>query len=224
MIITILILILSVFLGSVIGFFLKKFKINFVHYLLIYSAGFLLSFTFIELFPFLFYSNYIDSIYILIGILIQIVLEFFTKGIEHGHVFHYQKKIPYTVIIGLFLHSFLEGIPISLKEKDLLFAIFIHNIPVSFLLSYFLFKSQLKHIYAYIILFIFSIGGPMGILLGNYISNNLKNKSLAIVSGIFLYISLLIIFENNKKHNFKIINIIWIIFGFISVIILHSLV
>lgn len=222
MIISILILILSVIIGSLISFFLKKNKTNFSHYLLIYSAGFLLSFTFIELLPILCYLNYSDSIYILIGILIQIILEFFTKGIEHGHVYYYEKNIPYTVIVGLFLHSFLEGIPISLKEKHLLLAIFIHNIPVSFLLSYFLFNSKLKSIYSYFILFVFSIGGPIGTLLGYYLSNNLKNKSLAIVSGIFLYISLLIIFESNKKHNFKFINIVWIIAGFISVIILHN--
>src|SRR3569832_53568 len=55
------------------------------------------------------------GIYIFAGFFIQFFLEFFSEGLEHGH-FHIHKNLnaafPYGVMIGLCLHSFLEGMPL----------------------------------------------------------------------------------------------------------------
>ena len=68
----------------------------------------------IHLIPELFHHHPKDSIgiFILLGFLIQILLEFFSKGIEHGH-FHKQKIIPFSVMLSLCLHALIEGVPLG---------------------------------------------------------------------------------------------------------------
>ena len=58
------------------------------------------------------------GIYILAGFFIQLLLEFFSTGIEHGHahIHSHDKKIPFSVLAGLFIHSMLEGMPIRSEE------------------------------------------------------------------------------------------------------------
>ena len=56
------------------------------------------------------------GIYILIGFFLQILLEFFSQGIEHGHV-HLHKShehhFPIAIMLSLCVHSFLEGMPLA---------------------------------------------------------------------------------------------------------------
>src|SRR5690606_28639467 len=109
-------LIASVLLGGLIVAFLqKKDKQNIIKILLALSGGFLLSIAFIHFVPELYeHSDESIGIYILLGFLIQLVLEFFSGGIEHGHVHHHGKgKIPWAILISLGVHSFLEGMPLA---------------------------------------------------------------------------------------------------------------
>lgn len=216
----------SVWIGAIIGFLLKNNKSSIPNHILVFSGGFLLSITILEIFPHLFIeNNSFIGIWILLGVFIQILLEFLTKGVEHGHL-HLHKEsqsFPLALLIGLFLHSFIEGIPISgdsyhhehSHSEHLVWGIFVHNLPVSFLLSYYLFNSKLSTFYSFIILFLFSISTPLGSLAGSYFPESYVDVSLAIVSGIFLHISSLIIFESNKKHHFNFIKLISILLGFI---------
>ena len=54
--------------------------------------------------------------FILIGFVLQILLELMSKGIEHGHIHQHgtiEKKQLLIIFIGLSLHSLIEGIPIT---------------------------------------------------------------------------------------------------------------
>lgn len=221
-----IIIFFSVWIGAIVGFLLKNNKNSIANHILVFSGGFLLSITILEIFPHLFSENHSSiGIWILLGVFIQILLEFLTKGVEHGHL-HLNKEsqsFPLALLIGLFLHSFIEGIPISNEHhhnhshsEHLVWGIFVHNLPVSFLLSYYLFNSKLSTFNSFIILFLFSISTPLGSLLGSYFLESYVDVSLAIVSGIFLHISSLIIFESNKKHHFNLIKLVSILLGFIS--------
>ena len=141
---------------------------------LAFSGGFILSIAFLDLIPHLYESNS-NSIgfFILIGFLIQLFLEFFSGGIEHGHS-HIKTKneFPITLLIALCLHSFLEGIPLGNEmnhfsdgnfAQNLFLGIVFHQIPVSIVLMSILLTSSLSKFKAWFYLITFSITTPLGI-------------------------------------------------------------
>ena len=81
-----ILLIAAVFIGSMLVFIFKP-KNKFMPLLLAFSGAYLLSVTILHLLPEV-YSQTSDynniGIFILIGIIIQSVLESFSKGAEHG--------------------------------------------------------------------------------------------------------------------------------------------
>jgi zinc transporter ZupT len=60
------------------------------------------------------------GICIMLGILFQIILDFFQKGAEHGHTHGHvnMSHIPWLLFISLCIHAFLEGFPVS-HHQDL---------------------------------------------------------------------------------------------------------
>jgi zinc transporter ZupT len=111
------ILILSVLFGGGIVVLLEKANKNAVIKLLLsLSGGFLLAISFIHLIPEIYiHSGEKVGYYILLGFLIQLFLEYFSKGIEHGHVHMHSEKatVPWTLFIALSIHSLIEGIPLE---------------------------------------------------------------------------------------------------------------
>ena len=83
---------LSVLLGYSVAFFIKpKNKTN-LKLLLAFSGSFMLSLNVMHLLPEVYAShNHKIGVFIMIGILFQIILEFFSKGAEHGHVHGHAK-------------------------------------------------------------------------------------------------------------------------------------
>lgn len=113
----IFILIFSVLIGGAIVVVLEKAnKSKVIKLLLSLSGGFLLAISFIHLIPEIYiHSGANAGYYILLGFLIQLFLEYFSKGIEHGHVHVNAGKttIPWTLFIALSVHSLIEGIPLE---------------------------------------------------------------------------------------------------------------
>ena len=174
---------------------------------LAFSGGFLLSITVFELLPHVFedHSKSI-GVYIMLGILLQIFLEFFSKGAEHGHIhLHSENKhFPWILFISLSIHAFMEGFPIS-EENNLLTAIIIHKVPVAIILSFFFITAGYKRATTLLFLFFFALMTP----LGSYISSQhdffhqYETPITAVVIGIFLHVSTTILFESSKNHKFN---------------------
>lgn len=204
MIITLLIL--SVLVGVVSGkFFGSKQKL--AKYLLILSAGFLITICLNEVFPQVYHSeNHNIGAWVIGGVILQMLLENFTKGFEHGHFHHHinDAVLPAGLIVGLFIHAFIEGIPLASETEvfsPYLQGIIFHNLPISFVLGAFLFRSKKLSAYSWLIIILFAGASPLGLLLGKYFNPDWQPYFLAIVGGIFLHISSVIIFESNKNHN-----------------------
>lgn len=235
-------LIISVLAGGLVVTLLdKKDKKNIIKILLAFSGGFLLSIAFIHFVPEL-YEHTSESIgmYILLGFLIQLVLEFFSGGIEHGHIHHHgAKKIPWAILISLGVHSFLEGMPLAApfvghetatshhhgSDQTLLMGIIFHQLPVAIALMTLLLNAKLKKSTAWMLLVLFALMTPSGFLIG-YISNDsLVNFDfdiiLAVVVGMFLHISTTIIFETSENHKFNFLKLVSIVCGFAIAIVLH---
>jgi zinc transporter ZupT len=204
-----------------IGVFLGKYfgsKQQLAKSLLILSAGFLITICLNEVFPQVYHSdNHNIGVYVILGVLVQMLLENLTK--EHGHLHHHSDDhaiIPVALIAGLFVHAFIEGIPLSHEKQVLspyLLGILFHNVPISFVLGSFLAHSKNFSPKFWLIVMIFALASPLGMLLGKYFDEDLKVYFLAIVSGIFLHISSVIIFESNKNHKMDWQKIILVICG-----------
>ncbi len=203
----ILLLILSVLIGVFLGKFFGD-REKFAKNLLIVSAGFLITICLNEVFPQIYSgSEHHIGLWVIGGVLLQMLLENLTKGFEHGHFHHHTDEkniLPLALMIGLFVHAFLEGIPLANETEVLspyLTGILVHNIPISFILGAFLVKNKKFSTSAFLIIALFALASPLGLILGKYFSPDLKIYFLALVGGIFLHISSVIIFESNKNHN-----------------------
>ena len=217
-------LITSVIIGFGFGLLLSP-KTKLLQLLLSFSGAYLLSVTVLHLLPEVFETQkkYI-GLFILFGIVLQTVLEFFSKGAEHGHIHSHDfaKKIPWLIFISLSLHAFLEGIPLGLSSnQELLWAIVIHKIPVTIVLVVFLQKSSLPKSLIYMFILFFALMSPLGSLLGNkiYILTEYETQINAIIIGIFLHISTAILFESSENHQFNFKKFIAIILGFLVALI-----
>lgn len=210
--------VLAVLIGALIVLVLKQKRSLFTKLLLSFSGAFLLALTLFDLLPEVYHhlDAKLTGLYIMFGILLQIILEFFSKGAEHGHI-HIHKnntQFPWLLFISLCIHSFLEGFPIH-QHNDMVYGVLIHKIPIATLITSFLVQSNYSKMQIAGFLIFFAAMTP----LGTFISNNtsLAEQYIyiinAIVIGIFFHISTVILFESSEGHKFNMSKLLAIIFG-----------
>lgn len=241
--ITLISLIGSVALGGFLVTYLEKSKNErIIKLMLAFSGGFLLSIGFIHFIPELYAHSKLNiGIFILMGFLIQLALEFFSGGIEHGHIHNHSKTFPYGLIIALCIHAFLEGVPLGAQHggleiatdhhhhdhgnNSLLLGILFHRLPVAVALMTLLKTSKVNTIKSWLVLAIFALMSPIGMLLGMYdfpLTSGMDfNAILAIVVGMLLHISTTIIFETSENHKFNFLKLLTIISGCALAFLIH---
>ena len=208
---------IAVILGYILALVIQPKKKSNLKLLLAFSGSFLLSVTVISLLPEVYETkNTTIGLYIMLGILFQIILEFFSKGAEHGHVHGHQTitHIPWLLFISLCIHALLEGFPVG-HHHDLAIGIAIHHLPIAIILTTFFVQAQLnkKAIFAFMITF--AMMTPLGTLASNYIPGlqEYTTEITAIVIGILFHISSTIIFESSEGHKFNVAKVSMIILG-----------
>ncbi|GAB5473068.1 MAG: hypothetical protein Mars2KO_11670 [Maribacter sp.] len=186
--------------------------------LLAFSGAFLLALTIFELFPSVYENSDAKTIgvFVLLGILLQIFLEFFSKGAEHGHV-HLDKNksnFPWLLFLSLSIHALLEGFPIE-KHETIIYGILIHKIPIAIILSIFLVESKVKLVKAVFFILLFALMTPLGSLIAASFEfvNTYYAPLTALVIGVFLHISTVILFESSEGHKFNLRKIAVIVLG-----------
>ena len=192
-----------------------------IQLLLTFSVVYLLALSVIHLIAELFAHNATNNIglFILGGFLLQILLEYFSQGIENGH-FHKSNIIPFSVLISLCLYALLEGILLGEHlhhnaYNAVLTGIALHKMPVAIVLMSFFFQSNISKKKAYFYLLLFALMAPLGVFAGSLFTTlgNYHNEIMGIVIGIFLHISTTILFESTDGHRFSFTKIITIITG-----------
>ena len=189
-----------------------------------FTGSFLLCLTFLHLLPELYHDAGITTEaardhmdlrlggLILAGFFVQIVLEFFSHGIEHGHAHHVHGRMPLGVIIGLCLHALIEAMALGdsnsshdpASRRLLLWSIVLHNYPVSIALLGMLLHAGMGRGSALGILGLFAIMAPIGMTLSGHTSLAAHSRELmAFVIGIFMHISTTILFESGDGHRFN---------------------
>ncbi len=208
---------LSVLLGYAVALFIKPKSKTKLKLLLAFSGSFLLSLTVMHLLPEVYEShNHKVGIFIMMGILFQIILEFFSKGAEHGHVHGHDKmtQIPWLLFISLCIHALLEGFPVG-HNHDLAIGIAVHHLPIAIILTTFFINSGLDKKAIFFFMIIFAIMTPLGTIFSDYVPilNQYYTEITAVVIGILFHISSTIIFESSEGHKFNIAKVSMIILG-----------
>lgn len=219
---------LSVLAGYAIALFLRPKNKSNLKLLLAFSGAFLLSLTVMHLLPEVYQNDIHDhgdhghghshstGIFIMLGILFQIILEFFSKGAEHGHVHGHGEiqRMPWLLFISLCIHAFLEGFPVG-NHGHLALGIAIHHLPIAIILTTFFVNANLdkKIIFAFMVTF--ALMTPLGTLLSQHlpILNQYHTQITAVVIGILFHISSTIIFETSEGHKFNIAKVSMIVLG-----------
>ncbi len=211
--------------GSLV-FFAPNFKDKYFKLILVFAGSYLFSITVLHLLPELFSSGFDGGkmgLFILIGFLLQQILEFLSSGIEHGHIHQHHgesKSGVITVMLGLFIHAFLEGTLLSHgnlidsesaeqmhSSQSVLLGIVMHKGPAAFALAAVL-SSSLSKKWTLILLTIFALASPMGMFSSAFLFENgiLKKEGIGMLYGLvvggFLHISTTIFFESSPHHTF----------------------
>lgn len=160
------------------------------------------------------------GLWVLGGFMLQVVLEFFSRGIEHGHVHvHVQPHahsganhtLPLVTLLSLFIHSFTEGMPFADPRVggDTVFVagVLLHKLPMAIALATVLQRSAVGTGRSWATLSVFAVAAPLGILFGHHFGMRMGEEflsgALALAIGMLLHISTTIIFETTPDHRFN---------------------
>lgn len=216
---------LSVLGGYGLAIFLRPQKKKVLKLLLAFSGSFLLSLTVMHLLPEVYghgndhghdHNHLNIGIFIMGGILLQIVLEFFSRGAEHGHVHGHghMHHIPWTLFISLCLHALLEGFPVH-EHHSLALGIAIHHFPIAVILTLFFANARMSSANIFIFMVFFAMMTPAGTFLAATVPQiqAYHTELTAVVIGILFHISSTIIFEASEGHKFNVAKISMIVIG-----------
>jgi len=215
----------SSLLGGLGIFLFKKDNSNRLKLVLSFSGAYLFAITVLHLMPDVYSSgNPQIGLFILGGFLLQILMEQFSEGIEHGHIHKHSHKhyiFPFGIMISLCLHAFLEGMPLAQgQHKELVYGIALHHIPAAFALGSVLLENKLSKGSVTSLLILFALMSPLGYWLSFEIGQgsigNIEvyfDRIMGVVIGIFLHISTTILFESSVDHKFNLKKIVAVLLG-----------
>ncbi|NJB85465.1 zinc transporter ZupT [Lewinella marina] len=189
---------------------------KFLPTLLSFSGAYLLGIAALELIPDVFGQGAASAgPWLLLGFFIQLLLEGFSQGVEHGHVHAHRGQgmgFAVGIMFGLGVHALLEGLPLGAGEthagghhfhdEHLLYGIAMHKLPAAFALGLLLRGSGYSRAFVWTCLGIFGSLSPIGVGLGQVLSIDpeWRLRILALVVGSFLHISTTILFEADGSH------------------------
>ncbi len=224
-----ILLFLTAFISGMLVFFAPNFRDKYFKMVLVFAGSYLFSITILHIIPELFDSGYSSSrmgLYILVGFLLQQLLEFWSSGVEHGHIHKHESETSkgvFTLMLGLFIHAFLEGTLLSHgsmitgdgfesghihNNNTVLMGIILHKGPAAFALAAVL-SASLSKKWTMILLMIFALASPMGMLSSAFFFEQgfLQKEGVGILYGLvtggFLHISTTIFFESSPHHQFQ---------------------
>ena len=220
-------------IGGVLGFrLIGKGNEHFLSSGLGFSAGFLLGVVFMHLLPEALLASpngaHLFGFLVVIGYFLQTSIDLITKGIEHGHYHDHGSKasLSISLLLGLALHSLLEGIPlahptqVSVSLFDPLFlGVALHKIPAAFVLASVAKNENLK--LGWLLVLIYAAMTPLGLLLGTLLQGsvailgaNIFPGLMAVIGGSLLHIGATVLGEGSKSGRQR--NLIFAFAGLIA--------
>ena len=208
----------SVVIGGILAMILGRYREILFKVIIPFTGAYILGITVLHLMPIVFsQGDHEIGLYILFGFFIQIFLEQLSRGIEHGHVHLQHEKQHHSMwislVIGLGIHAFLEGIPLSIypelheqlhhgehNHNHLLVGVILHKAPAAFALVAILQSMQLSMIVIWLTLLAFAMMSPLGAWMATIItpSKEFIVFTTSIIIGLFLHISTTTIYEADE--------------------------
>lgn len=237
---------LTLFLASIISgisvFAIKDTHSKTLKLIKVFGGAFLFAVCFVDLIPSMFEHNIEKGIdihqsiipvgaYILLGFLLQLLLEQLSKGAEHGHIHSNGEKksllSSIMLLIGISIHAFLEGFPIinnGVVNTSMVTGIIIHNIPISIVIVGAFLNSGCGKTKSILMLSIFASMAIYGSLLNQTWSflNPYENIIVGIVVGILLHVSTTTLFDSEESHKYNLKRFLVVILAFIIVVLLPA--
>lgn len=192
---------------------------------LAFGGAFLLGLCFLHLLPEAFGMNAHAGTWVILGFLIQLGLEYLSKGMEHGHV--HGNRFGLVAFISLCLHALIEAMPFGLdpdvlidhghhhghahghdhsgSRGALLFGIAIHKLPVALALMTILKATVHSRARRWGWISVFAAVPPAGMVLAGILPQvpEVFGALDGILVGILLHISTTILFETSDGHEFN---------------------
>jgi len=220
-------------LSGLLIFLMPKGKGTSYKMLLVFAGSYLFAITVIHILPEIYREAphlELVGLFVLIGFFLQQLLEYFTAGIEHGHIHqsdhthahaaghHHHHAVSAIVLLSaLCIHAFLEGAMLAETHSTekvydtnaILLGIALHRAPAAFALMTVLVVQLHSRSKAVPYLLGFSLAAPVGLLISSYLAAEeiISSTGLiylyALVSGNFLHISTTIVFESSPGHQFN---------------------
>jgi zinc transporter ZupT len=200
--------------------------------LLVFAGAYLFGITVVHILPELYRQNgevELIGLFVLAGFFLQQLLEYFTSGVEHGHIHahdtehhvhhsqHHGQISAIVLLSALCVHAFLEGAMLAEPEMPLfqydvnaiLLGIALHRAPAAFALMTVLSFQLHSRNRAIPYLVAFSLAAPIGLFISTFLAEaEILGESgmtflYALVCGNFLHISTTIVFESSPDHHFN---------------------
>jgi len=200
MVIKLLVLLLTPLVSGLLIFLIPKSKDTNFRLLLVFAGSYLFAITVIHILPELYSQSLgveLIGLFVLAGFFLQQLLEYFTSGVEHGHIHthdHHHDHLhkhkhqsqsnrsisALVLLFALCIHAFLEGAmlakPTSMNSiynvNAILLGIALHRAPAAFALMTVLASQLRSRTKALPHLIGFSFAAPMGLLLSTYLANH----------------------------------------------------
>ncbi len=227
--IILVLLLLSPLTGGVLAWFLNGGRHSQVKIFLSFSGAYLFTISVTSLMPEVYKDGTVTTgLLVLAGFMFQILLEQFTKGVEHGHMHQHGSKGLRPVLqifIGMSLHAFLEGMPIGDSgfiekgiSQKLLPGTCLHEIPAAFALGSVLLASGFRGFTFWAIIIPYAFMLPTGALISGLLNSGgmegwVHKWLLPFVIGAFLHISTTILYENSENHTYKKLRLVAVLAG-----------
>lgn len=202
--------------------------------LLAFSGAFLLGIAVLHILPEAYHLGGEQvGMFVIAGFLLQIMLEYLSGGIEHGHIHtsvqttDHHKAISWTMLLSLVLHAITESMPLGFHDHEhaghshdgYLWAIVIHKVPITIALVSLMVGMSLSKTKTILYLVIFALAAPIGILI-NPLLSNVANPTpvfasiMGLAGGIILHVSTTILLEASENHRFNLYKMMVILVGF----------
>lgn len=245
---SVIILFSAVIAGALIQNNLVRKSTNTFKLMLAFSAAYLLALSLLHILPEVFASPEFDpGWYILGGFILQIILDYFSQGIEHGHSHHdhnesHKGNFLFIVMGALWIHAFIEGMPFGsdlehihhhhehnhLFGHSLLIGISLHKITEGFVVAALLRSFHYTGVKLAMMISLFALIAPLGAITNFCLISVLESgvdhftlPLLSVLIGILLHVSTIILFENDQHHTFNRTKMLVIAAGIIAAALLH---
>ncbi|MBR1644446.1 MAG: ZIP family metal transporter [Bacteroidales bacterium] len=169
----------------------------------IFGGAFLLASVFVNLLPHLFVGGFLSpggwkmGAFVLVGYLVQMALEQLTQGVEHHTDASPADVALPSLLVGLALHGFLEGLPLVDTDGDvhqaLLYGIVLHNVPVVLVVVALMMQAGYAPLLRWAWLLLLAVVSPLGSLADGYLlspSPLVQSAVMGVVVGVLLHVSM----------------------------------